>query len=139
MAPWLASLSLFGGVAIAFDGVERALAVGAFSASCFGALLAVAQVRRAMLSMRQWMGERESALTTFADDRAAAVARQFQWAVEELVRARADLRAIDGMRVQAEERAKGIAQTARQDREDLRVAREKLEALDPSDLDLLRA
>ena len=34
--------------------------------------------------MRGWMGERESALSTFADDRAATVARQFQWAVEEL-------------------------------------------------------
>ena len=137
--PWLSCLGAFGAGAIALDGLERALAVGAFSASCVGALLAMSQLRRTMLSMRRWMGERESALTTFADDRAAAVARQFQWAVEELVRARADLRAIEGMRVQAEERAKGIAQTARQDREDLRVAREKLEALDPSDLDLLRA
>jgi hypothetical protein len=43
------------------------------------------------------------------------------------------------MRVQAEERAKGIAHSARQDRDDLRATREQLEALDPSELGLLRA
>src|SRR5882672_3489919 len=137
MVPWLASLSLFGGGAIAFDGFERALAVGAFSASCLGALLAVAQVRRALSSMRGWMGERESALSTFADDRAAAVARQFQWAVEELVSVRAELRKVESLRVQAEERAASTADTARRDAEDLRVARETLGALDATELDLL--
>jgi len=115
------------------------MAVGAFSASCVGAMLAMAQLRRAVSSMRSWMGDRESALSSFADDRAAAVARQFQWAVEELVRARAELRRVDGMRVRAEERAKGIAQQARENGEDLRAAREKLAAVDASELDLLRA
>jgi len=138
MAPWLASLSLFGGGAIAFDGLERALAVGAFSASCFGALLAVAQLRRALSSMRGWMGERESALSTFADDRAAAVARQFQWAVEELVSVRAELRKTEGLRVDAEGRAASASKEAHRHAEDLRVAREHLGALDPSELDLLR-
>ena len=139
MAPWISCLATFGAAAIVLDGLERALAVGAFSASCVGALLAISQLRGAVSSMRTWMGDREHALTTFADDRAAAVARQFQWAVEELVRARADLRAVEGMRVQAEERAKGIAHSARQDRDDLRATREQLEALDPSELGLLRA
>jgi len=115
------------------------MAVGAFSASCVGAMLAMAQLRRAVSSMRSWMGDRESALSSFADDRAAAVARQFQWAVEERVRARAELRRVDGMRVRAEERAKGIAQQVRENGEDLRVAREKLAAVDASELDLLRA
>jgi hypothetical protein len=138
MVPWLASLSLFGGGAIAFDGFERALAVGAFSASCLGALLAVAQLRRALSSMRGWMGERESALSTFADDRAAAVARQFQWAVEELVSVRAELRRTEGLRVDAEGRAASASKEAHQHAEDLRVAREHLGALDPSELDLLR-
>jgi len=115
------------------------MAVGAFSASCVGAMLAMAQLRRAVSSMRSWMGDRESALSSFADDRAAAVARQFQWAVEELVRARAELRRVDGMRAHAEERAKGIAQQARENGEDLRAAREKLAAMDVSELELLRA
>ncbi len=138
MVPWVVSLAVFGAGAIALDGVERAVALGAFSASCLGALLAVAQLRRAVSSMRGWMGERESALGTFADDRAAAVARQFQWAVEELVSVRAELRRVEGLRVEAEERATSATTGARRDAEDLRQARESLRALDESELDLLR-
>jgi hypothetical protein len=138
MAPWLVSLAVFGAGALALNGLERAMAVGAFAASCFGTALAVTQLRRALSSMRGWMGERESALSTFADDRAAAVARQFQWAVEELVSVRAELRKVEGLRVEAEERAATAKEGARRDAEDLRVARENLEALDPSELDLLR-
>ena len=138
MVPWFTSLAVFGGGAVTLDGVERAMAVGAFSASCVGALLAVSQLRRSVSSMRSWMGDRESALSTFADDRAAAVARQFQWAVEELVRARAELRKVEGMRVEAEDRARTIAATARQDGEELRSVREKLAAMDPSELEVLR-
>ena len=138
MVPWLVSLAVFGAGAIALDGLERAMAVGAFAASCFGAMLAVAQLRRALSSMRGWMGERESALSTFADDRAAAVARQFQWAVEELVSVRAELRKVEGLRVEAEERATRAVGEARRDAEDLRVARENLGALDASEVDLLR-
>jgi hypothetical protein len=138
MAPWLVSLAIFGAGAMSLEGMERAMAVGAFSASCLAALLAVSQLRRSYSSMRGWMGERESALSTFADDRAAAVARQFQWAVEELVSVRAELRRVDGLRVGAEQRAASTAAEARRDAEDLRVARENLQALDPSELDLLR-
>jgi len=139
MAPWLVSLAVFAAGALALNGLERAMAVGAFAASCFGAMLAVTQLRRALSSMRGWMGERESALSTFADDRAAAVARQFQWAVEELVSVRAELRKVEGLRVAAEERAAISKEGARRDAEDLRVARESLKALDASELDLLRA
>jgi len=139
IAPWLVCLGIFGGGAVVFDGLERAIAVGAFSASWVGALLAVSQVRGAVVSMRRWMGNRESALSTFADDRAAAVARQFQWAVEELVRARAELRKVDGMRAQAEERARMVDEKALQDGQELRVARERLGAVGASELDLLRA
>src|SRR2546430_7104049 len=139
LVPWFVCLTIIGGAAVALDGLERAIAVGAFSASCFGALLATSQVDRAVLRMRRWMGDRENALSTFADDRAAAVARQFQWAVEELVRARAELRKVEGMRVQAEARAQAVAEKARQDGEDLRAAREKLGAIDARELDVLRA
>ena len=139
LVPWFVCLTILGAAAVALDGLERAIAVGAFSASCLGAMLATSQVHRAVVSMRRWMGDRESALSTFADDRAAAVARQFQWAVEELVRARAELRKVEGMRVQAETRAKAVAENARQDGEDLRAAREKLGAIDPRELDVLRA
>src|SRR5207245_10382918 len=138
LLPWFVCLTIFGVAAVALDGLERAIAVGAFSASCFGAMLATSQVHRAAVSMRRWMGDRESALSTFADDRAAAVARQFQWAVEELVRARAELRKVDGMRAQAEESARTVDDTARQDSEELRVARERLGAMGASELDLLR-
>jgi len=129
---------VLGAGTITLDGVERAVAVGAFSASCLGALLAVSQLRRALSSMRRWMGERESALSTFADDRAAAVARQFQWAVEELVTVRAELRKVEGLRVEADGRAASAAAEARRDAEDLRIARANLGALDASELDLLR-
>jgi hypothetical protein len=138
IAPWLLCLAVFGGGAVTLDGVERATAVGAFAAASIGALLAVSQLRRALLSMQSWMGDRESALSTFADDRAAAVARQFQWAVEELVGVRAELRKVEGLRVKAEQRAARVADEARRDAEDLRVTREKLGALDASELDLLR-
>src|SRR5437667_7593152 len=139
LVPWFVCLTILGVAAVALDGLERAIAVGAFSASCFGALLATSEVRGAVVSMRRWMGNRESALSTFADDRAAAVARQFQWAVEELVRARAELRKVDGMRAQAEERARTVDEKARQDGQELRVARERLGAMGASELDLLRA
>ena len=139
LVPWFVCLTILGAAAVVLDGLERAIAVGAFSASCFGALLATSQVHGAIVSMRRWMGDRESALSTFADDRAAAVARQFQWAVEELVRARAELRKVEGMRVQAEARAKAVADKAREDGEDLRAAREKLGAIDARELDVLRA
>lgn len=145
MIPWLFCLAAFGAGALTLDGVERAMAVGAFSASCFGALLAVSQLRGVVSSMRRWMGDRETALSTFADDRAAAVARQFAWAVEELVSARAELRKVEGMRIQADERATNAAEEARRHAEEarrdadaLRVMREKLEAMDVSELDLLR-
>src|SRR5438105_2892179 len=139
LVPWFVCLTILGVAAGALDGLERAIAVGAFSASCFGALLAMSQVDRAVLRMRRWMGDRENALSTFADDRAAAVARQFQWAVEELVRARAELRKVEAMRIQAEARAKAVAETARQDSDELRAARDKLGAMDASELDVLRA
>src|SRR2546429_9695521 len=139
LVPWFVCLTILGVAAVALDGLERAIAVGAFSAWCFGARLATSQVHRAVVSMRRWMGDRESALSTFADDRAAAVARQFQWAVEELVRARAELRKVEGMRVQAEARANAVAENAREDGEDLRAAREKLGAIDARELDVLRA
>src|SRR5438046_9976737 len=113
IAPWLVCLGIFGGGAVVFDGLERAIAVGAFSASWVGALLAVSLVRGAVVSMRRWMGNRESALSTFADYRAAAVARQFQWAVEELVRSRAALRKGDGMGAEAEARARMVDARAR--------------------------
>jgi hypothetical protein len=138
VVPWLVYLAIFGAGAVALDGLERALAVGAFWASSLGALLAMSQLRRTLSSMRSWMGDRESALSTFADDRAATVARQFQWAVEELVRARAELRTVEGMRLQAEERAKGFAHQAREEGEELRVARERLNAMDAGELDILR-
>src|SRR5438067_1835743 len=136
LVPWFVCLTILGVAAVALDGLERAIVVGAFSASCFGALLATSQVHRAVVSMRRWMGDRESALSTFADDRAAAVARQFQWAVEELVRARTELRKIDGMRIEAEERARSVNEKARQDGEELRVAREKLGAMEAGELGL---
>lgn len=139
MVPWVLCLGIFGGGAVTLDGVERAVAVGAFSASCIGVLLAVSQRRRALLSMRRWMGDRESTLSTFADDRAAAVARQFQWAVEELVSARAELRGVESLRVRAEERATAALQEARRDSDDLREAREKLAAMDATELDVLRS
>ena len=139
IVPWLLSLVLSGAGAFTLDGVERAMAVGAFAASSFGALLAVSQLRRAISMMRGWMGERESTLSTFADDRAAAVARQFQWAVEELVSARAELRSVESLRAEAEERAATAAEQARRDSEDLRIAREQLAQLDPTEVDLLRA
>jgi hypothetical protein len=139
MAPWLLCLAISGGGAVTLEGIERAVAVGAFSASCFGALLAVSQLRRALLSMQKWMGNRESTLSTFADDRAAAVARQFQWAVEELVTVRAELRKVEGLRVQADERAASVAEDGTRDAEDLRQAREKLAAMDTSELELLRS
>src|SRR5438445_7847994 len=102
-------------------------------------MLATSQLQRADVSKRRWMGDRESALSTFADDRAAAVARQFQWAVEELVRARAELRKVESMRVQAESRAKAVAENVRQYGEDLRAAGEKLGAIDTRDLDGMHA
>lgn len=139
MVPWLVCLGVSGGGAATLEGVERAVAVGAFWASCFGALLAMSQLRRALVSMRRWMGDRETTLSTFADDRAAAVARQFQWAVEELVRVRAELRNTETLRVQAEERARSVADDARRGSDDLRDAREKLAAMDPSELDVLHA
>jgi hypothetical protein len=139
LVPWLVCLAIFGTGAFVLDGLERAIAVGAFSAACFGALLAISQVRGAVLSMRSWMGDRENALSTFADDRAAAVARQFQWAVDELVRARAELRKVEAMRVHAEAQARTVLEKAREDKEELRAAREKLGALDASELDQLRA
>ena len=138
LLPWFACLAVFGFGALALDGVVRAIAVGAFAASCVGAMLAITQVRNAVTAMRRWMGERESALTTFADDRAAAVARQFQWAVDELVRARAELRKAESLRVQAEERALEFADKARRDSDELRAAREKLRSVDGTELDVLR-
>ncbi len=138
MVPWLVCLAVFGAGAVTLDGVERAMAVGAFSAACLGAFLAVSQLRRALLSMRRWMGARETTLSTFADDRAAAVARQFQWAVEELVAVRAELRNVEALRVEAEARATSAVEEAHRDAEDLRIATEKLGAMDPSEVDLLR-
>jgi hypothetical protein len=138
MVPWLLCLAVFGAGAVTLDGVERAMAVGAFSASCLGALLAVSQLRRAVSFMRRWMGARETTLSTFADDRAAAVARQFQWAVEELVAARAELRSAEALRVQAEEHAASALAEAGRGAEDLRSVTEKLEAMDPTEIDLLR-
>src|SRR5207248_11226839 len=113
LVPWFVCLTILGVAAVALDGLERAIAVGAFSASCFGAMLATSQVHRAVVSMRRWMADRESALSTFADDRAAAGARQFQWAVEAPVRARAELRRGEGMCVQAAARAGAGAEKAR--------------------------
>jgi len=139
LVPWLVCLATFGTGSFVLDGLERAIAVGAFSASCLGALVAMSQVRRAVLSMRSWMGDRESALSTFADDRAAAVARQFQWAVDELVRARAELRKVEAMRVHGEAQARSVLEKAREDDDELRAARETLGALDASELDVLRA
>src|SRR5438477_167359 len=94
LAPWLVCLTICGGGAVTLDGLERAIAVGAFSASCVGALVAVSQLRGTIVSMRRWMGDRESALSTFADDRAAAVARQFQWGGEGVVSRAAAIEAL---------------------------------------------
>src|SRR5438034_7747043 len=64
IAPWLVCLGIFGSGAVVFDGLERAIAVGAFSASWVAALLAVSQVRGAVVSMRRWMGNREDRKST---------------------------------------------------------------------------
>src|SRR5947207_14274473 len=87
IAPWLVCLGIFGGGAVVFDGLERAIAGGAFSASWVGAVLAVSQMRGAAVSMRRWMGSRGSALSTFAAAPAAAVARQSPLGVGEVGRA----------------------------------------------------
>src|SRR5438552_15679160 len=113
LVPWFVCLTILGAAAVALDGLERAIAVGAFSASCFGALLATSQVHGAIVSMRRRMGDRESALSTFADDRAAAVARQIQWPVQGLVHARAEQRRVLGLRAQARARPKAGAERAR--------------------------
>src|SRR2546426_1066510 len=57
---------------------------------------------------------------------AAAVARQFAWAVNELVAVRAELRRTDALRVKAEEIAASTAAEARRDAEELRIVRAKL-------------
>jgi hypothetical protein len=136
--PWLALVTASGSAIFAFDGTERALAVGFFITASFGALVGITQVRGAVSSMRAWMGTRESDLSTFADDRAAAVARQFAWAVEELVNVRAELRRVETLRVQAEELAADAGERARHGAEELDAAKQKMEALDESRLDELR-
>src|SRR5438552_19089941 len=83
IAPWLVCLGIFGGGAVVFDGLERAIAVGAFSASWVGALLAVSQVRGAVVGMRGSMGNRQSGLSTVGDDVAALVACHFPLGVGE--------------------------------------------------------
>jgi len=55
-----------------------------------------------------------------------------------LVSVRAELRRTEGQRVDAEGRAASASKEAHRHSEDLRVAREHLGALDPSELDLLR-
>ena len=124
--PWLLSLAIAGAGALSLDGIERAIAVGGFTAAAVGALLALTQLRRVVASLRTWMVGRENDLSTFADDRAAAVARQFAWAVNELVAARAELRRTDALRVKAEEIAASTAAEARRDAEELRIVRAKL-------------
>jgi hypothetical protein len=136
--PWLLSLAIAGTGAFTLEGIERAMAVGAFAASAFGALLAVTQLRRVAAFMRTWILDRESALSTFADDRAAAVARQFAWAVDELVSVRAELRRVDALRIQAEELAVTAAESSRQDADALRVAEERLSEVDGHGVDVLK-
>lgn len=138
LLPWLLGLAVAGAGAFTLGGVERAMSVGAFGASALGALLAVTQLRGSVASMRRWMSHRESDLSTFADDRAAAVARQFAWAVDELVGLRAELRRVDALRTRAEEVAATAADGARRDAEELRLARAKLSHLDASGAELLK-
>lgn len=136
--PWFLGLLLAGAGVFTLGGIERAIAVGAFVAAACGALLALSQLRAAAAAMREWMAHRESDLSTFADDRAAAVARQFAWAVDELVGVRAELRRVDELRAVAEERVAGALDAARRDSLELRAAQEKLSELDASEVDRLR-
>jgi hypothetical protein len=136
--PWFFSLLVAGAGIFTLGGIERAIAVGAFVAAAAGALLSLTQLRASVAGMRDWMAHRESDLSTFADDRAAAVARQFAWAVDELVGVRAELRRVDTLRVAAEHEAAASLEAARRDSAELRVARERLSELDADQVDLLR-
>jgi hypothetical protein len=137
MVPWLAGIAIAGVMIVALDGVERAAGVGALIATIAGAFIAVTQSRIMVRSMRTWLRDRESTLSTFADDRAAAVARQFQWAVDELVNVRAELRRTDGLRVEAEQLATRLTEEAGGHAEELRIARERLAELDGSTIEAL--
>lgn len=123
----------------ALSGIERSMAVGAFGASAVGALLALTQLRGRHRLLLSWMRTREADLSTFADDRAAAVARQFAWAVDELVDVRAELRRVEASRAQAEEVAAATAQSLRQETDQLIDARAKLATFDPRDIEILRS
>jgi hypothetical protein len=126
IVPWLIAMGISAVLMFATDGVERAAAAGAFVATIAGVLVALTQSRAMISSMRRWLAQHETTLDTFADDRAAAVARQFQWAVEELVNVRAELRRTDALRVEAEQLATRVTEAANRDLDALRAARERL-------------
>jgi hypothetical protein len=124
--PWLSILVVAAVSSYFLEAPERYFALGIAAGALAGAAFAWSHLRRTVRSLRRWMDKRESDLNTWADDRAAAVCRQFAWAVDELVAMRAELRRVDALRIEAEELAAKADGKTRRNTEELLVARQKI-------------
>jgi hypothetical protein len=132
LGPWLLSLAIAGMAAIFGGGGVRAVAIGAALGLSVGLVCAGVGIRATARSMRGWMSERESELSVWSDDRAAALARQFDWAVAELVAVRAENRRVDLLRSEAELLAASASERADHQGQLLEAARARLTSRDPT-------
>jgi hypothetical protein len=108
------------------DPLQRVLGVGAFLGLAVGAVCAGVSVRATARSMGAWMRQREVELNAWSDDRANVVTRQFDWAVEELVALRVEIRRLDGLRIRAEEVAANASERAAATEQLLEAARGRI-------------
>ena len=137
--PWALGLAIGIPMAAVFDGPIRSVAAGACGGFILGGMLAWAVQRSTSHRATAQLLDREVELLRYADDRAGTVARQFAWAIDDLLVARCTLRERDA---RLDELAEELAQTRslaeRRDRE-LADATQKVFEVGLFDVDRMRA
>ena len=90
--PWLLSLAIDVPLAVIFDGTIRRVAVGLAVGLLIGGVFSSGLHRGTIRRTAAHLLEREVELLRYADDRAFSVARQFEWAVDDLLNTRRTVR-----------------------------------------------
>jgi hypothetical protein len=137
--PWALSLAIAIPLAWLFDGAVRLVLAGGAAGLVLAGAVSATQQRAASRRAASRLVTREADLLRLAEDRAASVARQFGWAVDDLLQARRTIRERDG-RIAALQAEIAAARGAVAERErEVAAARQKVFEVGLFDVDRERA
>lgn len=137
--PWLLMLAIGAPVAVIFDGLTRPIAAAFCAGVVLSGLFAWGLHRGTTRRAAAQLLGREVDLLQHAEDRAASVARQFEWAVDDLLFARSAVRDRDAKVTVVKEEVAVLRMVVEQRDRDIAEATQKVFEVGLYDVDLERS